>query len=150
MHLEGSFESSAPRNIVWEFLLNPRDIGPCFPDLESLETVSPDAFRVKAKVGISVVRGMMDFEFRIVDKVPQSSARLIGSGRGVGSTVDVQTRFNIDEIGTGTKVGWVVDVTVGGIMAGLGAKLLNSTSEKMVMQVLENLKNRLKEKSGKA
>jgi carbon monoxide dehydrogenase subunit G len=130
--------------------MNPREIAPCFPELESLETVSPDAFRAKVRVGISVVRGTMDFEFKIADKVPLFSAKLIGSGRGVGSTVEVQTKFNIDEIGSGTKLTWIADVTFGGVMAGLGAKLLNSTSEKMVTQVLENLKNKLIERSGKA
>lgn len=149
MHLEGSFESPAPCNTVWEFLLNPHDIAPCFPGLQSLEVISPDAFRAKVKVGISVVRGTMDFVFRIADKVSPSSAKLIGSGRGVGSTIEIQTGFTLDETGSGTKVGWVADVTVGGIMAGLGAKLLDSASEKMVTQVLDNLKNNLKTKAGK-
>jgi hypothetical protein len=150
MHLEGSFESPAPRSAVWEFLLNPNDIAPCFPDLESLEVLSPDTFRVKVKVGISVVRGTMDLEFKIADKVPPSSAKLIGSGRGVGSTIEMQTAFTLDESGSGTRVGWVADVKVGGIMAGLGAKLLDSTSEKIVTQVLDNLKDKLKTKAGKA
>jgi carbon monoxide dehydrogenase subunit G len=35
-------------------------------------------------------------------------------------------------------------------MAGLGAKLLDSTSEKIVTQVLDNLKDKLKTKAGKA
>jgi hypothetical protein len=98
-------------------------------------------------VGISVVKGSMDFDFQVADKVPPSSAKLIGKGRGVGSTVDMQTSFTLDEIASGTKVGWVAEVTVGGIMAGLGGKLLDSTSAKMVEQVLENLKNHLKSKT---
>jgi carbon monoxide dehydrogenase subunit G len=60
----------------------------------------------------------------------------------------LQTDFTLDEVESGTKVGWVAEVTVGGIMAGLGGKLLDSTSTKMVEQVLENLKNHLKSKTG--
>ena len=147
MHLEGSFETSAPRKVVWDFLLNPNDIAHCFPDLQSLEVLGLDSFKARVRVGISVVKGSMDFDFQVADKVPPSSAKLIGKGRGVGSTVDMQTSFTLDEIGSGTKVGWVAEVTVGGIMAGLGGKLLDSTSAKMVEQVLENLKNHLKSKT---
>ncbi|HUK28550.1 MAG TPA: carbon monoxide dehydrogenase subunit G [Candidatus Acidoferrales bacterium] len=147
MHLEGSFQTSVPRKIVWEFLLNPKDIAPCIPDLQSLEIGGPDSFRAKVKVGLSLVRGSMDFEFHITDKVPPSAAKLVGQGRGVGSTIDLQTSFKLDEIGSGTKVGWAADVTMGGIIAGLGSKLLDSTSAKMVEQVLQNFQTKLKEKS---
>jgi carbon monoxide dehydrogenase subunit G len=129
-------------------LLNPHDIAPCFPDLQSLDILGPDSFRAKVKVGVSVVKGTMDFEFRIADKVPPSAAKLVGTGRGVGSSVEIQTGFALDEAGSGTKVGWAADVTVGGIMAGLGSKLLDSTSSKMVEQVVENMKSKLKAKSG--
>ncbi len=147
MHLEGSFEAFVPRKVVWEFLLNPNDIAPCFPDLQSLNILSPDSFRAKVKVGISLVKGTMEFEFRMADKVPPSSAKLIGTGRGVGSSVEMQTAFTLDESGSGTKVGWTADVTVRGIMAGLGAKLLDSASSKMVEQVVENMKSKLKAKA---
>ena len=147
MHLEGSFETPAPRNVAWEFLLNPNDIAPCFPDLQSLEVTSPDSFKAKVKVGISVVKGTMDFDFRIAEKNPPRSAKLIGTGRGVGSNIEMQTTFTLDEIGSGTKIGWIADVNVGGIMAGLGTKLLDSTSSKMVEQVLGNLQSKLKTKA---
>lgn len=144
MHLEGSFDTPASRKAVWDFLLNPQDIAPCIPDVQSLDVTSPDSFKAKVKVGLSLVKGTMDFDFRIADKVPPSSAKLIGSGRGVGSTVEIQTAFTLDELGSGTKVGWAADVNVGGIMAGLGSKLLDSTSANMVQQVIENLTNKLK------
>jgi hypothetical protein len=77
IHLEGSFETPATRVVAWEFLLNPDDIAPCFPDLESLEVQSPENFKAKVKVGISVVKGTRDFDFQIADRVPPCSAMLI-------------------------------------------------------------------------
>ena len=114
-----------------------------------MEVTSPDSFKAKVKVGISVVKGTMDFDFRTAEKNLPSSAKLIGSGRGVGSNIEIQTAFTLDEPGPGTKVGWIADVNVSGIMAGLGTKLLDSTSSKMVEQVLANLESKLKAKTGK-
>jgi hypothetical protein len=147
MHLEGSFETPAARKNVWDFLFNPENIAACFPDLQSMQVLSPDSFKAKVRVGLSLVKGIMDFDFRTIDKVPPSSAKLIGTGRGVGSTIEIQTGFTIQEAATGSEIDWVADVNVGGIMAGLGTKLLDSTSSKMVEQVIENLKNKLKEKT---
>jgi carbon monoxide dehydrogenase subunit G len=120
LHLEGSFETPAPRRTVWDFLLNPKDIATCFPDLQSMEVLSQDSFKAKVKVGLSLVKGTVDFDFRTTDKIPPSSAKLIGTGRGVGSTIEIQTGFTIQEAATGSNIGWVTDVNVGGIMAGLG------------------------------
>jgi len=147
MHLEGSFQTSVARATVWEFLLNPNDIAPCIPDLQSVEVTGPDSFKAKVKIGLSVVRGNMDFDFQIADKVPPSSAKLVGKGRGVGSTVDLQTSFVLDESSSGTKVGWAAEVTVGGVISGLGSKLLDSTSAKMVEQVVANFQTKLREKA---
>jgi carbon monoxide dehydrogenase subunit G len=146
MHLEGSFETPAPRAVVWEFLLNPNDIAPCFPDLQSLEVLTPESFRAKVKVGLSVVRGTMDFDFKIAEKTSTSSAKLIGHGHGVGSTIEIQTAFTLSDAGVGTKVGWAADLNVGGIVAGLGSKLLDSQSNRMVTQVVENIQVKLNDR----
>jgi len=67
MHLEGSFGTLAPRKVAYDFLLSPNDVAPCLPDLQSVEVLSPDSFRAKVKVGIGLVKGNMDFEFRVVE-----------------------------------------------------------------------------------
>ena len=149
MHLNGSFDTTAPRKVAWEFLLNPNEIAACLPDVQSVQILSTDTFRAKVKVGIGLVKGNMEFEFHVTDKVPPSSAKLVGIGRGVGSTVNLETSFTLEEIPTGCKIGWAADVAMSGIVAGLGSKMLDSTSSKMVEQVVENFKTKLTEK-GKA
>lgn len=147
MHLEGSFDTAASPQVAWAFLLNPKDVAACLPDVQSLEVLSEDGFRAKVKVGVGLVKGNMEFEFRTEDKVPPRSAKLVGKGHGVGSSVELKTSFTLDEHGTGCKVSWAADVTIGGVMAGLGSKLLDSTSAKMVDQVVENFKAKLGEKA---
>ena len=143
MHLEGSFETAAPQKVAWEFLLNPNELAPCLPDLQSLDVLSPDSFRAKVKVGIGPVKGNMDFEFHVTDKIPPTSAKLAGSGRGVGSSVQLQTKLTLYGLEQGCRVQWVADATVSGIIAGLGSRLLDSTSARMVEQVVGNFQTKL-------
>lgn len=146
MHLEGSFETSASRITVWEFLLNPREMANCFPDVQSFEILSEDTFQASVRVGISVIKRTMNFDFRITDKVPPKSAKLIGNGQGGGSTIEIQIGFTLDEASFGTKVDWATDIAVRGTLAALGPNLLDSLSGKMVAEVLERLKSKLKER----
>ena len=143
LHLEGSFDTPAARAAVWEFLLNPNEIAPCFPDLRSLEVISYDRFRAKVQVGLSVVRGNMDFEVHTTETKPSSYAKLVGNGKGVGSSVEIQTSFSLTDSESGTRLAWIADVSIGGVMAGLGSKLLDSTSSKLVTQVVENIRTKL-------
>jgi hypothetical protein len=78
IRLEGNSKTPAARVVAGEFLFNPDDIAPCFPDLESLEVQSLQNFKAKVKAGISVAKGTMDFDFQIADRVPPSSAKLNG------------------------------------------------------------------------
>jgi len=90
----------------------------------------------------------MDFEFHTTEANPTAYAKLVGNGKGIGSTVEIQTSFSLNDSGSGTKVAWVAEVSIGGVMAGLGSRLLDSTSSKMVTQVIENIRMKLNQKRG--
>jgi len=81
----------------------------------------------------------MDFEFYTAEKNPTLSAKLVGNGRGAGSSITIQT-VSLSDLNSGTKVGWSADITIGGVMAGLGSKLIESTSSKRVNQVMRTLR----------
>ena len=147
MHLEGSFDTPASRTTVWELLLNSREMVTCFPDVQSFEVLTEETFRANVRVGVSVIKRTMNFDFRIADKVPAKSARLVGNGRGGGTTVELQIGFTLDETSSGTKVAWTTDVIVRGSLAALGTNLLDSLSGRMVAEVLDRLKSKLQERA---
>lgn len=147
MHLEGSFETPASRTTVWELLLNSREMVTCFPDVQSFEVLTEETFRANVRVGVSVIKRTMNFDFRIADKVPAKSARLVGNGQGGGSTVELQIRFTLDETNSGTKIDWTTDMTVHGSLAALGTGILELLSGRMVAEVLDRLKSKLQEQA---
>lgn len=145
LHYEGSFEVPAPKERVYGFLTDPRQVSGIIPDLEGLEPVDENNFRVKAKVGISFIKGSMSFMFTFLERRPPSYAKLKGRGTGLGSSVDLEMAFTLeDRQGGGTLIRWSADANVGGLIAGVGSRLLDSAAERYIKQVTNGLQEKLR------
>lgn len=60
MHYEGSFEVPASKEKVFSFLTDPKKVTTIFPDVENVKVIDENNFTLKAKVGISFIRGTLD------------------------------------------------------------------------------------------
>jgi hypothetical protein len=78
MHFEGSFETLAPRQTVYDFLLNPKDIAPCFPDLQSMGILSLVRYVVfelgKVKLLACFIHAFQNFQL-LIAQVAQSTGQ---------------------------------------------------------------------------
>jgi carbon monoxide dehydrogenase subunit G len=145
LHYEGDFEVPASKEKVFDFLTDPKRVGTLIPDVESIEVIDENNFNVKAKVGISFIKGTISFRLKVVEKEPPTYAKLVGKGTGLSSYVDVETSFSLeDKQGRGTVVKWAVDANIGGLIAGVGSRLLGSTAEKVIKQVIAGLQEKLR------
>ena len=138
---EGKFEVKAPRPKVWEFIIDPSRIGRCLPDLKSLEVESEDRFVALVRVGVGPIKADFKFKIEIVEKTPINGARLKAAGSGSGSSIILDTVIELTEIPEGTRLSYRSDVKVGGIMAGLGQRVIKDTADKTVSAVFECVRN---------
>ena len=137
MNFEGSYDVKAPRERVWAYVIDPNKIGKCLPDLKSLEVQGDDKFTAVVRVGIGPIKSDFRFRLEIVEKTPPAHARLKGSGIGSGSSVDLDTSIDLTEIEGHTRLAYRADVKVGGVMAGLGQRMMGSATERTVNEVFE-------------
>lgn len=143
MNFEGTLEVKAPKNKVWDFVIDPNRIGKCLPDLKSLNIEGEDRFAAVARVGIGFMKGDFRFQLAIVEKNPPSHARLKGTGTGVGSSLDLDTSIDLSETEMGTKLTYVADVTIGGTLAGVGQRIIGSTTQQTMSAVFTCVKKQL-------
>ena len=143
MNFEGTFDVNAPRDKVWDFVIDPNKIGKCLPDLKSLHVESEDKFSAVARVGIGFMKGDFRFELAIVEKSPPSHARLKGTGSGVGSSLDMDTSIDLAEAGSGTKLTYVADVKIGGTLSGVGERIIGGTAQKNISGIFNCVKKQL-------
>ena len=139
MEFSGSETIKAPREKVFDFLTDPKNFSSGIPDIKKIEIISPEKFKVVAKLGISFIRGTFTIDFDVVEKERPSHARLKGHGTGVGSAVDMDIVVDLEEQDSNTILKWKADAKVSGMLASLGQRMLGSVAEKIAREIFENI-----------
>jgi hypothetical protein len=144
MHYGGVFEAALNRTKVYEFATDPSRMTAIFPEVQEARIVDSEHFALKAKVGISAIKGIMDVRCTIAEKIPPRWVKLKISATGLSSAVDMETGFSLeDRENGGTLVTWTADANVAGMIARVGSRLLDSVAQKYINQIVEALKRDL-------
>jgi carbon monoxide dehydrogenase subunit G len=134
MKIEGSHDVSAPRQKVWEAFLDPEQLKQAIPGCEKLERIGDDEYRATMKVGVAAVKGTFEGKVRIIDQKPPESYRMAVEGSGGPGFIRGETLITLSDNEGGTRVSYSADVQVGGLIAGVGQRLLGGVSKMMADQ----------------
>src|SRR5437762_2670130 len=134
MKIEGAHEISAPRQRVWEAFLDPERLRQAIPGCEKLEALGNDEYKATMKVGVAAVKGTFEGKVRLSDKKPPESYKLAVEGTGAPGFIRGETIIRLAEAGSGTRVSFTADVQVGGLIAGVGQRMLGGVSKMMADQ----------------
>lgn len=145
MHYEGSFEVPVSKQKVYEFVVDPRKVTSIFPDVQDVKVIDENNFSLKAKVGISFIRGMMDVKMTIVERNPPGQAKMRAKGNGISSSVELENTFTMEDApgGSGSVVKWAADAKISGLMASVGSRLIDAAAQKYVAEIIGSLKQKL-------
>jgi carbon monoxide dehydrogenase subunit G len=143
MIFEGRYELKAPREKVWEFIIDPARIGKCLPELKSMEVEGEDKFAAVIRLGVGHLRTDFKFRIEITGKEPISNVQLKAVGTGSGSNVTIDTTIELKETAAGTELIYSANANVAGIMASLGQRVIHDTTEKTVTAIFECIKTQV-------
>src|SRR5262250_373158 len=139
MKIEGAHDIPAPRQKVWEAFLDPERLRQAIPGCEKLEALGTDEFRAVMKVGIAAIKGTFEGKVRLADKKPPESYRLAVEGSGGPGFVRGDTIITLSDIEGGTHVAYNADVQIGGLIAGVGQRMLGGVSKMMADQFFNRM-----------
>ena len=131
MKLEGEYEIPAPRAKVWDAFLDPTVLQKAIPGCEKLEALGNDEYKATLKIGIGGVKGTFEGKVRLSDKKPNDSYKMAAEGSGGPGFIRSDTLITLADSGSGTKVTYVADVQVGGLIASVGQRMLGGVSKMM-------------------
>ena len=134
MKIEGSHDIAAPRQKVWEAFLDPEQLRQAIPGCEKLERIGEDEYRATMKVGVAAVKGTFEGKVRIMDKKAPESYRMAVEGSGGPGFIRGETLIALSDQNSGTRVTYTADVQVGGLIAGVGQRMLGGVSKMMADQ----------------
>ena len=134
MKLEGSYDIPAPRDRVWAAFLDPEVLRQAIPGCEKLEAMGNDEYKATMKVGVAAVKGTFEGKVRLSDKKPPDSYKLGVDGSGAPGFIRGETVITLTDAEGGTRVSYTADMQVGGLIAGVGQRMLGGVSKMMADQ----------------
>src|SRR3954453_8936438 len=143
MKVEGVYTFAGPTEKVWDLLLDPESLRSCIPGVESLTETGPDQWDTVMKVGVAAIRGTYKGKIAIVEKQPPNNYTLNVEGSGGPGFVKGTAKISLEPEGEGTKVSVDADGQVGGMLAGVGQRMLPGVAKMLMNQFFECLMARL-------
>jgi len=146
MRIEGSYDLPAPRDRVWQALLDPAQLSRAIPGCEGLEAAGPDEYKATLKVGVAAVKGTFEGRVRLSDLEPPLRYKIAVDGSGGPGFVRGAAAMELSEVEGGTRVLYAADVQVGGLIAGVGQRMMGGVAKMMLDQFFSRLAGQLKGK----
>jgi carbon monoxide dehydrogenase subunit G len=135
MEMTGEFRIPAPRQRVWEGLNDPEILKSVIPGCQTLEKVSDTEFTGKIVAAIGPVKATFAGKVLLSDLDPPQSYTISGEGSGgVAGFAKGSAKVNLAEDGAGTVLNYAVQAHVGGKLAQIGSRLIDSVARKMAEQ----------------
>jgi len=139
MDMTGSRLIEAPRQRVWEALNDPAVLQASIPGCESVERTGDDSFAAKVAVRIGPMSAKFGGKVTLTNIRPPEGYTITGEGSGgaMGFARGGADVALVEEGPSTTTLNYTVKAQVGGKMAQLGARLVDSTARQMADQFFD-------------
>ncbi len=131
MRIAGNATLHAPVEAVYAALQDPAVLVRTIPGCERLEQVGEDAYQMTVTAGVASVRGTYAGDVRLTDQHAPHSFILRANGSGTPGTVSADVTVDLTPGDNGTTVlTYDADATVGGMIGGVGQRLLTTVAKR--------------------
>ncbi len=139
MKVEGSYTFDAPRDDVWTAMLDPDVLANTLPGVQQLDRTGENVYKAAMKVRIGPVQGLYTGTVNLSDLEPTESLQLHVDGRGAPGFIKGDGQLRLEAQGDQTVMHYSGDAQVGGRLASVGQRLMDSSVQAMIGQSLESL-----------
>jgi uncharacterized protein len=132
MEIIGTQSIPAPRATVWAALNDPAVLKQCLPGCESVERTAEDEFKVVVVTSIGPLRARFNGVLRLTEVNAPVSCVMVFEGQGgaVGFGKG-SSAVTLSETPEGTDLTYNAQAHVGGKLAQVGSRLIESVAKKM-------------------
>jgi len=131
MKIEGNQELHLPRERIYALLTNPEVLRRCIPGCESLQEVGDSAYAATMRAGVGAIKGNFKGSVRLEDMRPPEHYRIAVEAKGGPGFVKGSGDFDLEEKNSGTLIRYAGEMQVGGIIAGVGQRMIEAAAKMM-------------------
>ncbi|MCD4534206.1 carbon monoxide dehydrogenase subunit G [Nocardioides sp. cx-169] len=139
MKISGSNVIPLPVDAVWDAVLDPAVLVQSIPGCSRLETTGEHVYAMTVTAGVAAIKGTYEGSCALSELAEHESLTMRLQGAGAPGTVDATVAVRFEEVPEGTQVTWDADAVVGGMVGGVGQRMLGSVSKRMAGDFFSNV-----------
>ena len=139
MKVSGSYTVPAARERAYALMQDPAVLAKCMPGCESLDKIGEDEYAMRMKMLLGSMSGLFEGKVKISDPHPPLSFRLLVTGAGKIGFMKGEGLLTLTPLEDKTSVQYEGDVQVGGTIAVVGQRLIDTTAKMMVKRFFDKL-----------
>ena len=144
MKIEGTHSIEAPRERVFAALTDPSILQRCIPGCEQMEKSGDNRYNAKLTAGVGPVKGVFTATVSLSELVPPEHYKLIVEGKGQPGFVNGTGDLNLKDAGNSTEIQYTGEVNVGGLIASVGQRMIQSTANLLAGRFFKSLESEVK------
>jgi len=139
MKVSGAYPLAIPQERAYALLLDPLILAKCMPGCEALDRIAENEYAMRMKMVLASISGLFSGKVAIADPNPPSSYRLVVEGSGKIGFMKGEGTLTLAPVENGTTVAFDGEVHVGGTIASVGQRLLDTTSRMLIKRFFTRL-----------
>ncbi|HYZ85265.1 MAG TPA: carbon monoxide dehydrogenase subunit G [Bryobacteraceae bacterium] len=139
MKISGTYHIEAEPSRVYALLQDPEVLAQCMPGTDRLVKTGENEYEMRMKLLIASVSGLFEGKVRLLDHEPPHRFRMQVEGTGKIGFLKGEGAIVLKPSGSGTEVSYEGDVTLGGTIAAVGSRLIDTTSRMILKRFFEKL-----------
>lgn len=139
MKFTGENTLAAPVEQAWDALLDPAVLVRTIPGCERLEATGENAYAMTVTAGVASIKGTYAGSCVLTDLVEHESLVMKLDGAGAPGTIGATVNVRFLDEGSSTNVSYDADAVVGGMIGGVGQRMLTSVSRRMAGEFFGNV-----------
>ncbi len=147
MKIAGAYTVPAPRERVYAALQDPDTLARSMPGCKQLVRTGDNEYEMQMSLAISAVSGVFSGKVRLADQNPPTGYRMLVDGSGKIGFVKGDGLLTLEDNGDSTEVRYDGEVNAGGLIAGVGQRLLDTTAKMLIKRFFDKLSSSFGEKT---
>jgi len=141
LDISGNEKIEASADALWVALNDPVVLTRCVPGCKTMTETAPDAYKVEMQLRVAAVGGSFEGAISLSDKDAPKSCNIQVSGGGTLGHGTGTARFEIiPESATSSKLIYNGNGEIGGLVAGVGQRILSSVSKHLIKKFFTALR----------
>jgi carbon monoxide dehydrogenase subunit G len=139
VNIEGTYSFAAKRDEVWAAVQDPEVLSKILPGVQELKQTGENEYWARMKIRIGPVQGVFSGTVKLSDHEPPTRLHLSVEGKGAPGFVKGNGDLSFEEDGQSAILNYTGEAQVGGRIASVGQRLMESSTQALIGQSLEAL-----------